>query len=92
MHLAISMTPSPSREGGSLLTLKAASYSTDSAGTLHVYRMRDYVQGDQGPAKTFKEEFLTIPVQKYDMVVAADTKDALWSLVSLVRDGTSRAS
>lgn len=93
MHLGISVPPSG--PGEQLLLVSVAKYSTDSAGTLHLYRDRQVqdtvpyregvysatVQHLPGQWRTEASEFMTFPRGEFRRVLAADTREALKDLI-----------
>jgi len=90
MYIALSIPPRPGRPDGVMLLTQAATYSTDSAGTLHMYRMREYREdvpcqygGYHTVTRTEPEEFLTLPRGAYEAVLAGDTREERDLLVSM---------
>lgn len=98
MHLGISVPPSG--PGEQLMLVSVSKYSTDSAGTLHLYRDRQvqatityreggYSSPEQpipGQWRTEASEFMTFPRGEFRRVLAADTREAL---TDLIREVTS---
>lgn len=94
MHLGISV-PRSERPGEQLMLVSVSKYSTDSAGTLHLYRDRQVqdtvpyreggysatVQHLPGQWQTEASEFMTFPRGEFRRVLAADTREALTDLI-----------